>query len=609
MTREANDVTVYLNGQVEIATTAMAPTGTHTAGRWTFGGRLDMPAQQKFSGNMDEIAIYNDVLTPRDAEENYLSATVNRSAPYARAVLRDSAEAYWRLNETVPYGLAIDATGNNHTMDYNASASHTGTGSDVGPQRAEFGGFEADNNAPTIAGGPLVAGDGYVGVATGVLPGTPNGLNNNYSAEMWIRRDDDPNQYGDYILHRSDANAPANTGDFLSVSDYAGTDSYTLGVYSGDGSIPAALRKGTTQLQKGEWYHVAMTRNGDDVKVYLNGLQEISLTMPSTAGTSWADGTWAIGGRLDLPKQQKFAGNIDEVAIYGRTLDTVDFQENYCTATIRRDAPYAQAVLGDSPEAYWRLDEVEPYVTAVDATGNGHTFLYHDSTSHTGTGSDVGPRAFAGFEADNNAPTLTGRPLNTQANGYLGIPSGVLPGENDYSVEMWFNLDHLDSIGSYLMHRNDLDAGGEGGDYLGLHNGDEPGEVNLFIFNGWASSGYTSISGLTDIVEDEWYHLAMTRDGNDVRVYLNGVLEIAAPMGLQNAAKWTDGGWTFGGRSFRTDLSQRFFGQIDEIAIYGGALDQSVLQSHWQAAVPEPTTIAVLSAGLLTLLRRRRRTR
>jgi len=606
MSRDGDNVTVYLNGREEIATTTMAPWNEDwNGGTWTFGGRNDTGRDigQEFPGNIDEIAVYGDVLSGDDFQENYLTAQVRRSSPYARGVLRDSPEAYWRLDETEPYDLAVDATGHGHTFDYHATPTRTGSGSDVGPGPEEFQGFDPGNNAPTLTGGPLGSGrtdDGYVGIATGVLAGTPGGLNNDYSAEMWFRRGDDPNSYGDYLMHRSDLGAPHGTGDFLGVSDYAGTDHFDLFVYSGDGSVPN--RHGSTVLYKDQWYHVGMVRQGDDVRVYLNGQLEISTTMPSKAGADWSDGTWAFGGRSDMPTQQKFAGNIDEVAIHGGVLGELDFQENYLNACVRRDVHYAQTVLDDGPEAYWRLDEIEPYVLAADATGNGHTFQYHDEASRTGTGNDVGPRPdglnLNGFTDLNNSPRLEGDPKV----GYIGIAEDVLPGQNDYTAEMWFsrNGDQGPHGSIYLMHRNDLDGASRTGDFLGvLESNTTPGEYVLFGYNG---NNPQIVWGSTPISIDDWYHVAMLREGDLVSIYLDGQLEAQGLMPLRSGTKFDDGVWTFGNRSDNFDNDQRFNGNIDEIAIYGRLLGPEEIMAHYLAAnVPEPSTMLLSLFGLVGL--------
>jgi len=332
---QQKNVKIYLNGKLDIECTApWFSTGSNPPGNgeyFTAGNRCDYPAVDWLGlrGRVDEVAAWDQALSAAEAKRLFAEAVGQN--PYSTAVLADSPEAYWRLNETTTEGdTAVDTTGHGHDFTYHATPTRTGTAPDVGPRPAEFGGFDSDNNSPTLTGGPLgPSTDGYLGIATGVLPGTPGGTNNDYSIDMWFRRADDPNPYGDYLLHRSDSGAPNGTGDFLGVSGYSG-DEFTLFAYNGDGSVQN--RWGTTTLLKNEWYHVGMIREGNEISVYLNGQLEISTTMPSKSGTAWADGTWAFGGRIDMPTQQKFAGNIDEIAIYRGAVDPSIFKMHFDAA-------------------------------------------------------------------------------------------------------------------------------------------------------------------------------------------------------------------------------------------------------------------------------------
>ncbi len=180
----------------------------------------------------------------------------------------------------------------------------------------------------------------------------------------------------------------------------------------------------------------------------------------------------------------------------------------------------------------------------------------------------------------------------------------MLPGQNDYTAEMWFRRDAVGSLGAYLLHRNDLDATSNTGDYLGISSGGGSGEINLFVYDGGLN---VVAQGSNDIAQDEWYHVAFVREANEVMVYLNGSLEIEGTMNLRSGTKWVDGTWAFGGRTDIPTLNQRFAGSMDEIAIYGTALSGEQIRAHYLVGVPEPSTCLLLALAGLSLAARRRR--
>jgi hypothetical protein len=79
------------------------------------------------------------------------------------------------------------------------------------------------------------------------------------------------------------------------------------------------------------WRHVALVRDGEQVRVYLDGRLEPEVSGAS-APPSAADQIW-IGGRSD--GQFGFEGRIDEVAFYGRALAADEVKRHYEAATGR----------------------------------------------------------------------------------------------------------------------------------------------------------------------------------------------------------------------------------------------------------------------------------
>jgi hypothetical protein len=343
---------VYLNGKLEI----------QSAEPWWNGGignylnlanRPDYPSftgtgALGFTGRYDEAAVWSRALSPNEVWGLFASAT--GQPYYPTVVLSDTPEAYWRLNETNGNNTAADLTGHGHSFTYHSHAARSGVAPDVGPYPIPFGGFELANRAPTLDGiarntnGQLPT-DGFVGIASGVLAGTPGGTNNDYTAELWFRIADGATlePFGAYLMHRADVTTSIdNVGDFLGLNKFVGGHT-SLFSYNGG----AAGNYGAAILDDNTWYHVAMVRQGDYATVYLNGEVYLpSHLLTSRPGTTWANGQWAFGGRSDMPGQQVFKGNIDEIAIYRGALDAGTIRAHYLAALVPEPAAWLIAVIG-----------------------------------------------------------------------------------------------------------------------------------------------------------------------------------------------------------------------------------------------------------------------
>ena len=290
---------------------------------------------------------------------------------YPESVLAAHPAAYWRLNETliqVGPPMAADATGHGHTFSYCLSLDRSGTGADVGPQSPDFPGISATNPAPTLPGFPLTQTNGYLGIATGVLPGT-----NDYTFETWFK----PTAVGGigaYLYHHQDVGAQ-NGGDYVGLWP-AGGGNVNLFIFDGGCCLNGV---GVTSLALNRWHHVAVTRQGDDVTVFMDGQVEIpTFSMPPANDTQWTNGVWGLGGRVDQAYgQQRFVGNLDEISIYRGALSVSAIQADYASAT-NASGNYPQQVLSNQPEVYWRLNELAPVAQggsiAMDGSGNGNSF-------------------------------------------------------------------------------------------------------------------------------------------------------------------------------------------------------------------------------------------
>ena len=215
----------------------------------------------------------------------------------------------------------------------------------------------------------------------------------------------------------------------------------------------------------------------------------------------------------------------------------------------------ARAILDAKPAAYWRLNEFTgPH--AADATGHGHDAVYEPGITYYLDGPR--PADFCAKDEVNRAPHFVGGRLRAHFAG-LG---------DRYSVSLWLwngmPNDGRD-VSGWLFSR-DRDHGlGAYGDHLGI-GGKSAHTGKLVFFHG--DDAKSTAAGKTEIPRWQWQHVVLVRDGQNVRVYFNGQIEIETkaaanfPAGLDQLF--------LGGRS---DNDSNWEGRLDEIALFNRALN------------------------------------
>lgn len=264
-------------------------------------------------------------------------------------------------------------------------------------------------------------------------------------------------------------------------------------------------------------------------------------------------------------------------------------------------ADYISAVIGSSPVGYYQMNETTGSyaINSVDESGTtdgdyreGGTPSAQPPDAAGPVLNQAGPRypAFAGFSAGNASVGFDGAGEAAPSDNM--VASALSLNDSAYTFEAWIynsrsNNDRM--ITGYVGGRGTTtgyDTIGIGGTYYGVKKG------ALFFFN-----SATLINGTTVLALDTWYHVAYTRDGSAVNVYLNGAPEISGTIS------------SLYGTSDRIEVGCHpgenwgFKGQIDEVAVYNGALSGEVIAAHYAAATtPEPGTLALLAMGLIGLL-------
>lgn len=231
---------------------------------------------------------------------------------------------------------------------------------------------------------------------------------------------------------------------------------------------------------------------------------------------------------------------------------------------------YSDEVLADSPIAYWRLGDASG-TTAADSSGNGHSGTYMGSPTLGVTGLLSGdtntavqfaitspPQAVwitdsAAFQPTRVTVEALVKPASTAAQGYIFSKANINFG--------------FGSAWSFLLI---MDAGGS---------------VSTYVFTDNDSSGIHITTAAGTLQAGVTTHLAMTYDGSNIRLYVNGSQVGSAVLtGNLNAASGVALAIGDANASGNPGTGNaRFAGVIDEVAFYGTALSSTRIAAHYAA--------------------------
>jgi len=337
------------------------------------------------------------------------------------------------------------------------------------------------------------------------------------------------------------------SGDRLLFTTYGVQDYYT----------------GSLNIPTDTWSHVAVTFDtNNDAAFFVNG--QPRQTVPGTAPANIGSNNFFIGS---YGTGQWFDGQIDDVQVHSGVLTQSQIQQ----------------ISGPVRIGYWKLDEtVNPSgnTTAVDSSGYGLNGRYQPTAGPGPAVGVPGATAATGTAADFNGGV---------DEVYLASP-GALKMGNNFTIAAWINPDATSGTRRIFSQY----SAGNIGYGFGM-TGDE------LRFTTYGIQDYNT--GSLNIPTNTWSHVAVTFDeNNDATFFVNGhprqTIAGASPANI-------------GGNNFfigSTGVSQWFDGQIDDVQVYTGVLDQPQMQQlsgpvligHWkldETVNPSGNTTAVDSSG------------
>ncbi|MFZ5833481.1 MAG: LamG-like jellyroll fold domain-containing protein [Planctomycetota bacterium] len=364
--------------------------------------------------------------------------------------------------------------------------------------------------------------------------------------------------------------------------------------WGGEGPLARAV---SADVTAGETHHAVLVMNGDpsgtegSITGFLDGrpigqIYGVGLLFEH-------DGLTAVGGQSSegffhdtgpsLATGYNFIGTIGEVSQYNAALGTERVQLHTIHGTGQRlsHGAYGDAVLGDSPLAYYQLGE---------QSGDGAVNV---STSATGAGLGAaldarhqGGIAYVGSllpQSDNGAVGFTGAGSGSMLPGNAAMDDAAIV---ERTVSLWFKADSV--TGRQVLFE-------EGGEDHGLNLYIEGGQLHASAWNDSGTSQYLDLG--TPITAGETHHVALTYDDTaDAMVTMLDGQVVAAQKGIASilpraagtglgvvngGTRFADGSATGAGESH---VDRSFAGVMDDVAIFGNGLTVNQVRRQLAAA-------------------------
>lgn len=332
---------IYINGVLD-TTGTLNNTPLYTNAVALIGAIVYGAVSKLFLGSMDEIAIYDSVLTPSQIRRHYLVGASALSG-YPLEVRQDSPTFLWRLGE------ASGTTATDEEGAYNGTYYGTPT---LGVTGAVTG-----DTAVTFDGV-----DDYVANTTGPAFGSAG-----HSLEFFFKKSAPPSTYCGLA-------EIGNPGIELVLATNGGIGVDNSGVVSGH---PGGW--GSANVCDGNWHLIQVVRDASNtsIELFVDGAIQVTTTCSSTAVTG------VFIGRENGNNARDFtAGTFDEVAAYGYPLTDAQRRSRYLE--LRSYLDYASRVVRDGATMYWRLGEASGTAIADEIGGFDATLIGTATLAQTG---------------------------------------------------------------------------------------------------------------------------------------------------------------------------------------------------------------------------------
>lgn len=298
-------------------------------------------------------------------------------------------------------------------------------------------------------------------------------------------------------------------------------------------------------LTEHTWHHVVLTKNGNIIKFYVDGIlaNTINFTGSVTSATA-STGNIHLGQQLASGLSSDMI--IDEFAVWNQELTDVQIQE----IMFKDLTGFASYNL----ESYYKFDQSSG-TTILESNGN----LGSNGTIQNATGNDWTQSSV--FSGPKNALLFDG------ANNHITVPNsaGISWDINsNFTISHWVKFNSFATT-QFLWHKkssnnSELTAA------LYYH------PTNKLTFRYIANNAWNYNSNGKDVFNDpnKWYNVAFVKNGLDVSIYVDG--DIYYQTTMVNSGQTASTGLFYIGID---EIGNHLNGYMDEFHIWNRALTQS----------------------------------
>jgi hypothetical protein len=498
---------------------------------------------------------------------NAVSVTINADGEigdYAQSVLDDNPSSFWPLGEASGTAGYDWAAGDDLTISGSVTRGTTGQSS-------------ASNNTATTFSG---ASDTF-GVST-----APQSGPNTFTAEAWIKTS---TTSGGKIIGFGNS----RTGDSGSYDRHVYMDNsgrINFGVYTGNTQVVTS----GSSYNDDQWHHVVASMGPAGMQLYVDS-KKVAARSDTTGGQVftgyWRVGGDNLGGWPNGPASSRFAGAIDDVAVYPSVLTRQQIDTHFVasgrasTIPVAPSDAYGAAVFTLEPTSFWRLGESDGTV-AADSGPFGNPGTYTGLVEKGASGAVAG----TSDTAARFAPTEEWWGWNE-----AGVAStNTYSNPTTYALEAWFKT--TTTRGGKIIGFGASPTGGSGGYDRHIYM-ENDGRLTFGTWTGQTNT-ITSNAALND---GTWHHVVGQQSSAGMKLFVDGASVGTNP---QTGAQDYTGYWRVGGDTTWGGTAPYFAGTIDEVAVYSAPLTDAQVEQHHTLGLgtaPNVLPTASFTAGVTDL--------